>query len=172
MRKIGGLTPAVRLSVCKCDAILSEVSAVAGHTFRVGCGLHRRRGNGAGAAAKLACECDNLTESSCKHPARYFMVKSAEGVGSRFRRKCLPGGTSLPENDSRPRSLHGRPSVRVILTQERAPLSQGCQTESTDSGVASANWPNEAAGSAHQGVVIFASLEPGFAGYSNARTVR
>jgi hypothetical protein len=40
-----------------------------------------------------------------KHPARYFLVESAEGVGSRFRVSGLPSGYSLPETNSRPRSL-------------------------------------------------------------------
>jgi hypothetical protein len=36
-------------------------------------------------------------------PTNEFVSCSAEGVGSRFRKKRLPFGSSLPENDSRPR---------------------------------------------------------------------
>ena len=42
-----------------------------------------------------------------KHPARYFLVESAEtGVGSRFRVSRFPCGRSLAENDSRPPRPH------------------------------------------------------------------
>ncbi len=37
-----------------------------------------------------------------KHSARYFLVESAEGVGSRFRASSFPFGWLLAENDFRP----------------------------------------------------------------------
>jgi hypothetical protein len=53
------------------------------------------------------CEPDGLGSAKkqpvrCKHPARYFLVESAKGVGSRFRMSRFPCGRSLAENDSRP----------------------------------------------------------------------
>jgi hypothetical protein len=45
-------------------------------------------------------------------PANELLSRFAEGVGSRFRRKRLPCGSSLPENDSRPRSRSVPPNHR------------------------------------------------------------
>jgi hypothetical protein len=65
-------------------------------------------------------------------PANELVSRFAEGVGSRFRRKRLPYGSSLPENDSRPRSRSVPPNqirqllfCRSLAAQSDSPSARG-----------------------------------------------